>query len=149
MYVCITVLMYEKIYIFFTKAKLYSRDIYQDIHNFLEFSGTTTACISPCKIQSKGLEKFKLLLQPLMRTTMFETKNELRLYLSNKLASFTLQVYSFIEKSINWPLHCAGRCSGCWGYRNKWNKKKREKVPAPMEIHSSGVRRGRTKQMSA
>lgn len=134
---------------FFTKVKLYSRDIYQDIHNFLEFSGTTTACISPCKIQSKGLEKFKLLLQPLMRTTMFETKNELRLYLSNKLASFTLQVYSFIEKSINWPLHCAGRCSGCWGYRNKWNKKKREKVPAPMEIHSSGVRRGRTKQMSA
>lgn len=77
-HVCITVLMHVKIKNFVTKVDSYSGERYQEIHDFLEFSGTTIAPIFSHKIQSSRREKPKLHLQPIMRATVFTRKDELR-----------------------------------------------------------------------
>lgn len=77
LHVYITVQMHLTINIFFfIEVEPYSGDICQDIYNFWEFSGTFIADSFLHKIQSKRLEKPVLPLQPLMKATMFITKDE-------------------------------------------------------------------------
>lgn len=66
-----------------TKVDPYSGEIYLDIHDFLEFSGTTMAYTFPHKMQASRTENPKLPPQPPMRATMFLIKDEFRWCLSS------------------------------------------------------------------